>query len=164
MDIYKEITDRIIAEMEQGIIPWEKPWVNAGRCISRITGKPYSLLNQMLLGWAGEYVTFKQCQQEGGRVRKGEKAHMVVFWKWVEQEDEETGETKEVPFLRYYSVFHIDQCEGLTAKYEKPLPSSASADVTAEAIISASAASASALVPRWRFAERRGECPVHEIR
>ena len=58
---------------------------------------------------------------------------MVVFWKWVEQEDEETGETKEVPFLRYYSVFHIDQCEGLTAKYENPLPSSASADETAEA-------------------------------
>ena len=92
MDIYKEITDRIIAEMEQGIIPWEKPWVNAGRCVSHTTGKSYSLLNQMLLGRSGEYVTFKQCQQEGGRVRKGEKAHMVVFWKWVEQEDEETGE------------------------------------------------------------------------
>ena len=137
MDIYKEITDRIIAEMEQGIIPWEKPWVNAGRCVSHTTGKSYSLLNQMLLGRSGEYVTFKQCQQEGGRVRKGEKAHMVVFWKWVEQEDEETGETKEVPFLRYYSVFHIDQCEGLTAKYENPLPSSASADETAEAIIAA---------------------------
>ena len=85
MDIYKEITDRIIAEMEQGIIPWEKPWIAAGRCVSHTTGKPYSLLNQMLLGRAGEYVTFKQCQQEGGRVRKGVKAHMVVFWKWVEK-------------------------------------------------------------------------------
>ena len=72
MDIYKEITDRIIAEMEQGIIPWEKPWIAAGRCVSHTPGKPYSLLNQMLLGRAGEYVTFKQCQQEGGRVRKGE--------------------------------------------------------------------------------------------
>ncbi len=65
MDIYKEITDRIIAEMEQGIIPWEKPWANAGRCVSHTTGKSYSLLNQMLLGRSGEYVTFKQCQQEG---------------------------------------------------------------------------------------------------
>lgn len=61
MDIYKEITDRIIAEMEQGIIPWEKPWVNAGRCVSHTTGKSYSLLNQMLLGRSGEYITFKQC-------------------------------------------------------------------------------------------------------
>ena len=42
---------------------------------------------------------------------------MVVFWKWIEQEDEETGEKKQVPFLRYYNVFHIDQCEGITAKH-----------------------------------------------
>jgi len=79
MDIYKEVTDRIIAQMENGIIPWQKPWVAAGSCISHVTGKPYSLLNQMMLGKAGEYVTFKQCQQEGGKVKKGEKASMVVF-------------------------------------------------------------------------------------
>ena len=80
--------------MEQGIIPWQKPWVAAGKAVSYATGKPYSLLNQMLLGQPGEYATFKQVQQAGGCVRKGEKAHMVVFWKWVEQEDEETGEKK----------------------------------------------------------------------
>jgi len=137
MDIYKEITDRIIAQMENGIIPWHKPWVAAGNCVSHATGKPYSLLNQMMLGKAGEYVTFKQCQQEGGKVRKGEKASMVVFWKWVEQEDEETGEVKPVPFLRYYNVFHIDQCEGLTAKYETPMPATANADEKADAIIAA---------------------------
>ena len=117
MDIYAAVTDRIIAQMEQGVIPWKKPWVASGRAVSHSTGKPYSLLNQMLLGKPGEYVTFKQCQEAGGRVRKGEKAHMVVFWKWIEQEDEETGEKKEVPFLRYYNVFHIDQCEGVTAKH-----------------------------------------------
>lgn len=88
MDIYKEITNRIISEMEQGNIPWHKPWIAKGKCISHSTGKPYSLLNQMLLGKPGEYVTFKQCQQEGGQVKKGEKANMVVFWKWVEQKDE----------------------------------------------------------------------------
>ncbi len=134
MDIYREVTDRIIAQMEQGLIPWQKPWIASGGCISHATGKPYSLLNQMLLGRAGEYVTFKQCQQEGGHIRKGEKAHMVVFWKWIEQEDEE-GEKKEVPFLRYYSVFHIDQCEGLAAKHEKPLPQTANANETADRII-----------------------------
>ena len=136
MDIYKEVTDRIIAQMENGIIPWKKPWVaGSNAAVSHATGKPYSLLNQMMLGKAGEYVTFKQCQQEGGRVKKGEKASMVVFWKWIEQEDEETGEVKEVPFLRYYNVFHIDQCEGLSAKHETRMPATANADEKAEAII-----------------------------
>ena len=117
MDIYAAVTERIIEQMEQGIIPWQKPWISCGKAISRTTRKPYSLLNQMLLGRPGEYLTFKQCQQAGGKVKKGEKASMVVFWKFIEQEDEETGEKKEVPFLRYYNVFHIDQCEGITAKH-----------------------------------------------
>ena len=85
MDIYREITDRIITQMEQGIIPWRKPWIARGQAISYATGKPYSLLNQMLLGRPGEYATFRQIQQEGGYVRKGEKASMVVFWKVMEQ-------------------------------------------------------------------------------
>ena len=122
MDIYAEVTSRIIAEMEKGVIPWKKPWIASGKCVSHATGKPYSLLNQMLLGRPGEYVTFNQCQQAGGRIKKGAKSQMVVFWKWIEQEDEETGEKKEVPFLRYFNVFHIDECEGLTAKYVQPLP------------------------------------------
>lgn len=135
MDIYAEITNRIMDQMKNGIIPWQKPWIASGSAISHTTGKPYSLLNQMLLGRAGEYATFKQVQQEGGWVRKGEKASMVVFWKWIDKEDEETGEVKQVPFLRYYNVFHLDQCEGLEAKHTKPLPNSVNADETAEAII-----------------------------
>lgn len=135
MDIYAEISNRLIAEMEQGIIPWQKPWMAAGSAISHTTGKPYSLLNQMLLGRAGEYLTFKQVQQEGGFVRKGEKAHMVVFWKWIDKEDEDTGEVKQIPFLRYYNVFHIDQCEKIKAKWAVNRPKSASTDETAEAII-----------------------------
>ena len=109
MDLYAEITVRIIAQMEEGIIPWCKPWLASGKAISHATGKPYSLLNQMLLGRPGEYLTFKQCQEAGGRIRKGEKSSMVVFWKWVQQEDEENGEIKEIPYLRYYNVFHINQ-------------------------------------------------------
>ena len=50
MDIYQTITDRMIQEMEAGIIPWRKPWMAAGAAISHTTGKAYSLLNQMLLG------------------------------------------------------------------------------------------------------------------
>ena len=102
MNLYDEITRRIMEQLEQGMIPWRKPWIGSSSAISHVTGKPYSLLNQMLLGRPGEYVTFRQCQQEGGMVRKGEKSSMVVFWKWIEQEDEESGEKKSIPFLRYY--------------------------------------------------------------
>ena len=134
MDLYKEITERIMTQMENGVIPWHKPWIS-GKAISHTTGKPYSLLNQLMLGKPGEYLTFNQCQQEGGKVKRGEKASMVVFWKWVEKEDEETGEKKEVPFLRHYNVFHIDQCEGLRPKYEITLPGTAEPDVAANEII-----------------------------
>ena len=60
MDLYAEITDRIIEQMEQGVIPWVKPWRASGKAVSRTTGKPYSLLNQMLLARPGEYLTFKE--------------------------------------------------------------------------------------------------------
>ena len=135
MDIYAVITDRMIQEMEAGIIPWRKPWMAAGSAISHTTGKPYSLLNQMLLGKAGEWLTFKQCQEEGGYIRKGEKSRFVVFWKFVTMKDEETDEEKQIPFLKYYNVFHIDQCEGITAKHTTENAHPAEADEAAEAII-----------------------------
>ena len=117
MDLYQEVTNRIMEQLENGIIPWEKPWISAGNAVSHATGKPYSLLNQMLLGRPGEYVTFNQCQQEGGKVRKGEKSSMVVFWKWIEEKDPDTEEVKQIPFLRYFSVFHVDQCEGISPRF-----------------------------------------------
>lgn len=135
MDLYQTITDRMIKEMEQGIIPWQKPWMASGRAVSHVTGKAYSLLNQMLLGKPGEYLTFRQVQQEGGFIRKGEKAQMVVFWKWLDSKDEQTGEIRQVPFLRYYSVFHLDQCEGITARHSAMIEHPAEADAAAEAII-----------------------------
>ena len=85
--VYQMVTDRIIEQLEAGVIPWEKPWIASGNCVAHTTAKPYSLLNQMLLGRPGEYITFNQCQKEGGKVKKGAKAQMVVFWKWIEQED-----------------------------------------------------------------------------
>ena len=82
MDVYSMVTERIISQLEKGAIPWKKPWA---KCLdgtfNRITRKPYSLLNQLLLLHGGEYATFKQWDQIGGRVKKGEKAEIVVFWK-----------------------------------------------------------------------------------
>ena len=87
MDIYAEITDRIIAELEVGTVPWEKPWTGTrSGAIRRSNGRPYSLLNQMILGKPGEYLTYKQCEAEGGRIKKGCRAKMVVFWKFVQHE------------------------------------------------------------------------------
>lgn len=137
MDLYKTVTDRIIEQLEQGYIPWEKPWMVSGSAISHATGKPYSFLNQMLLGRPGEYVTFKQCQQEGGKIRKGEKASMIVFWKWLSVIDEETQEEKNIPFLNYYRVFHITQCEGLQSRYAIPVENDIIPDQTADDIIAA---------------------------
>ena len=117
-DTYTLVTDRIIAELESGTVPWHKPWTCAQPAISHTTGKAYSLLNQLLLGGrGGEYLTLQQAQKEGGRVKKGEKSSMVVFWKWLTVEDEDTGEEKSVPFLRYFSVFHVDQCEGISPRF-----------------------------------------------
>lgn len=131
-DIYSEITDRITAMLEQGVIPWEKPWsgISSG-AISHATGKPYSLINQLLLGEPGEYVTFNQCKQEGGSVKKGAKAKMVVFWKVIPKEKtDEDGKpvkdadgktvTEGLPVLRYFNVFHISDCDGITPKYPTP--------------------------------------------
>ena len=81
-DVYELVTNRIIEQMEQGVIPWQKPWHGAmDGAISYTTGKPYSLINQFLLGRDGEFLTFKQVQDLGGKVKKGAKSQMVVFFK-----------------------------------------------------------------------------------
>jgi antirestriction protein ArdC len=115
MNIYEMVTQKIIEQLEKGVVPWRKPWVNF-TAVNWVTQKPYRGINTLLLD-GGEYATFKQIQQAGGKVKKGEKGHIVVFWKWVEKEDEETGETIKIPFLRYYKVFEINtQVEGLESK------------------------------------------------
>ena len=117
-NVYEMVTERIIAELEKGVIPWEKPWtgVRSG-AYNRVSKRPYSLLNQMLLKHTGEYATYKQWQDLGGQVKKGEKSEIVVFWKIFETEEtnKDTGEkeTKKIPLLRYYNVFHISQVEGV---------------------------------------------------
>ena len=119
-DVYEMVTDRIIEQLEQGVIPWEKPWGGViDGAYNRISKKPYSLLNQMLLQHSGEYATFKQWSELGGHIRKGEKSEIVVFWKLQPYEDENAdGEKiiKQIPLLRYYNVFHVSQVDGVEPK------------------------------------------------
>lgn len=119
-DIYEMVTDRIIEQLEKGYIPWQKPWTGVhDGAYNRISNKPYSLLNQMLLSKTGEYASFKQWAELGGHIRKGEKAEIVTFWKIqpIEEENEDGEKViKQIPLLRYYNVFHISQVEGVEPK------------------------------------------------
>ena len=137
LDIYSMITDRIITTLEQGVIPWHKPWIGGNSvCISYSTGKPYSLLNHILLGGqSGEYISFKQATLAGGHIRKGEKSKYIVFWKPYDKVDKETGEITKHFYLRYYSVFHLDQCEGISPKWTVHTISDLQPDAAANAII-----------------------------
>lgn len=115
--IYQEVTNRIIEQLKQGEIPWNKPWTGiSSGAYNRVSKKPYSLLNQMLLKHEGEYASYKQWANLGGQVRKGEKSEIVVFWKIVQIEEEDSkGEMKKksIPILKYYRVFHVSQVDGV---------------------------------------------------
>lgn len=119
INVYEIVTERILKELESGNIPWDKPWVSGGGAVSYNSGKPYSLLNQMLLDKEGEYLTFKQVQELGGKVKKGEKSQIVVFYKPLEVKEIVDGkeEVKTIPMLKYYNVFEVGQCEGIEPKW-----------------------------------------------
>ncbi len=122
MNVYEVITDQIIDRLERdGVVPWHQPW-STERPKNLVSKKEYRGINVFLLG-AGRYsnpywLTFKQAKQLGGHVKKGEKSTPVVFWKWLEREREnpDSGEVETVstPLLRYYRVFNVEQCEGLS--------------------------------------------------
>lgn len=121
IDVYQIITDRIIAMLEKGTVPWQKPW-NGGANAPKnlVSGKEYRGVNSFILAASGfespYWLTFKQAAALGGSVRKGEKATPVVFWKWLEVDDNDsvTGK-KRIPLLRYYSVFNVAQCDDIPA-------------------------------------------------
>lgn len=113
-NIYEEVTNRILKQLEAGIIPWRKPW-QGSQPINYVTRKPYHGVNLLLLDKGGEYLTFLQAKQAGGHVKKGEKSSLIVFFKFIEKENED-GETETKPFLQYSNVFHISQCENVESK------------------------------------------------
>lgn len=122
-NVYQMVTDRIISEMEKGIIPWHKGWTCTNKgAISYVTQKPYSFLNQLLLGEAGEYLTFNQCKSLGGTIKKGSKSKFVVLFTFVDDKKNKTIDEDgvehygRIPILKYYNVFHINDCEGVKSK------------------------------------------------
>jgi antirestriction protein ArdC len=126
MNVYETVTERILTQLEAGIIPWRKEWTVTGHSnfpTNYTTKKPYRGINVWLLLSAvypdARFLTYKQAQAIGAQVRKGEKGSPVVFWsKFDGTEKGSNGETieKSIPFTRFYTVFNVSQCDGIPAE------------------------------------------------
>ena len=136
-DVYQKVTDTIVAQLEQGVRPWFQPW-NADHAAGRITrplrsnGVPYRGINVVMLWGAGMekgysapiWMTFNQAHELGGHVRGGEHGSLVVYANTITrtETDEETGEetAQEIPFMKGYKVFNVEQIDGLPAHFYTP--------------------------------------------
>lgn len=110
--IYEAITSTIIEKLEAGVAPWRKPWTSAAPR-NLISDQPYRGLNALTLAVSGQYaspywLTYKQAQERGGNVRKGEKGTRIAYYRRIEDEDDSSH-----ILLRYYVVFNTLQCDGI---------------------------------------------------
>jgi len=136
-DVYQKVTNNILQALEKGVIPWRQPFRSSFSPIpvNYSTGKAYRGINVFLLNIAcyqfgypiNTWLTFNQCRQLGGKVKKGERSEIILFWKPTlirEQCINENGEmvefTKEVYIARSYNVFNIEQCEGIQPDQHEP--------------------------------------------
>jgi len=120
MNVYEIVTEKIVKLLEQGIVPWRRPWTSTGLPRNLVSKKPYRGINYFLLS-ASKYVspfwlTYRQASELGGYVRKDEESTIVVFWKVEDlkrsNQDLDTEEKNRRRFvLRYYRVFNLEQCE-----------------------------------------------------
>ena len=133
-DIYADVTNKIVAMLESGTKPWTRPW-DAEHAMGPITmplrhtSEPYTGINVLNLWIAASehgfnapmWLTFNQTKKLGAHVRKGEKGTRVVYASTFNktEHNDETGkdERRAIPFLKHYTVFNIDQIDGLPANY-----------------------------------------------
>jgi antirestriction protein ArdC len=137
-DIYQEVTDHIIALLESGCRPWSRSWASGAASLPhRHGGEAYQGINVLLL-WAQSmlrgyrnpvFMTFKQALALGACVRKGERGAMVVYAGSIAPKDSDNGEAegdseqRGIPFLKRYTVFNVEQIDGLPeGKYPTPEP------------------------------------------
>ena len=141
-DLYQHVTDQIVAALDQGVRPWVKPW-SAEHLSGRVSrplracGKNYRGINCLVLwltatakGYGSPYwLTYRQAVELGGNVRKGEHGAKVCYFYRITREavDQNTGEAtaQHIPFIKTYTVFSAEQCEGLPAHFTAtPAPAS----------------------------------------
>lgn len=131
-DVYQDVTDKIIRQLEKGTVPWQQPWKGEGGALPSlpmnfITGNHYRGINIVLLWCAAlekeysssEWASFNQWQSKKESIRKGEKGNMVVYYDTFEKEVD--GEIKKIPFLKASVVFNRCQLNSY-APNEKPVP------------------------------------------
>ncbi|GAB5440102.1 MAG: zincin-like metallopeptidase domain-containing protein [Fuerstiella sp.] len=136
-EIYESVTQQIVEHLERGVKPWNQPW-SSGHAAGPVTrplrhnGERYRGINVLML-WmtAGEqgydcplWLTFKQAQQLGGHVKRGEKGAPVVYassFRKTETDDSGEDTTREIPFLKQYVVFNASQCEGLPERFQETI-------------------------------------------
>ncbi len=119
--VYQIITEQIIKQLESGVAPWHRPW-RTETPRNLVSKRDYRGINVFLLACQGYgspfWLTYKQASEMGGHVRRGEHGSKVVFWKFDKWETEDAdGQTVErtSAILRYYTVFNVEQCEGIRA-------------------------------------------------
>jgi antirestriction protein ArdC len=124
--VYEIVTDQVIQQLESGVAPWRKPWRTLPPA-NLVSKKPYRGINVFLLAFAGYgsqyWLTYRQAQTLGGNVRRGEHGTKIVFWKCNTRETESADgeiEERKSAFLRYYTVFNLEQTEGLKALLRLP--------------------------------------------
>jgi len=114
--VYDKIAERISEALKNGTCPWRKTWKGA-TAPCNISGRKYSGANFFILSLAGYtnpvFMTFNQIRKSGGNVIKGQKGWPVIFWKFLETKDKVTGDKVTFPMLRYFTVFNIEQTEGV---------------------------------------------------
>jgi antirestriction protein ArdC len=124
LDVYAIVTTRIVELLQQGTVPWRKPWAASGIPRNLLSNHPYNGINVWLLASLGfpqnYFISWDQLKRIGGSVKKGEKSQLVIFWKSKRKEEElenseltPVDETKSKPVLRYYNVYNIAQCTGI---------------------------------------------------
>lgn len=121
-DIYAELTEKFVRSVMENKDPFKMAFQRLGGfAANAVTGQTYNGINQLMLGLGNceyetpLYLTYNQAKDHGGNVRKGEKGSLVVFWKMLESktETDSKGRPKTIPYLKYYTVFNIAQCDGL---------------------------------------------------
>ena len=134
MKAYEVITQRIIDLLESGVVPWRRPWRSLGDPCNLISRQPYKGSNWLVLSCAGFasswFLTFKQAQDLGGRVRAGEHGFPVVYWTFLKKAktgessggDNEVDDEEKVPFARYSTVFNVEQTDGIKVPEPESLP------------------------------------------
>ena len=130
-DTYQRITDAVIEQLEAGTKPWIRPWRGNSRgslVPRRVTGEAYRGINVLMLWLASElagyeentWLTYRQAQEFGGQVRKGEKGALVVKYGTFAPKEREDDDDRGIPYLKGYTVFNVEQIEDLSQEFYRP--------------------------------------------